>query len=390
MTEVILAKLGEMVLKGLNRYVFDDALMKNIRRRMKKYGEFDVQQRQSTIYIEPAGEADIEGAFREAGRIFGIVTLARAGKCEKTMEDLRRVVEEYIVPRLDGVETFKVEAKRSDKKFPRKSPEIMREAGGWILEKRPRLKVDVHEPEATVYVEIRDFAAYVHVGKTQGAGGLPIGTGAGRATLLLSGGIDSPVAGYMIAKRGIELSAVHFFSYPYTSMRAKEKVIELARLLCGYCGRIHLYIVPFTEIQTEIKKKCPEDYFTLVMRRYMMKIACKIAEQNGSLALITGESVGQVASQTVHALAVTDAVCTMPVFRPCIGLDKEEIVKIARKIGTFDTSILPYEDCCTVFTPKHPMTKPQLPRVEEAEAGLDEKTLIDAAIEGVEVIKLTI
>ena len=283
--------------------------------------------------------------------------------------------------------TFKVDAKRSDKSFPLKSPEICRELGGYILEHFPHLSVDVHNPDVNVVVEVRDYAAYVHGKQLPGAGGIPVGSG-GRALLLLSGGIDSPVAGAMMAKRGLEVYAIHFASPPYTSERAKQKVITLAEKMTAYCGRMNLFVVPFTEIQERIKDDCPEELFTIIMRRYMMRIACRIARQQDCEALVTGESVGQVASQTIQAMACTDAVADMPVFRPVVGMDKEEIIKISHKIDTFETSILPYEDCCTVFTPKHPRTKPVLKFVEQAEQAMDMENLIDRAVKGTECLKI--
>ncbi len=379
MKEIILCKYGEIVLKGANKKYFEDMLCREIRKRAKAYGNFDVYRAQSTIYIEATDDsADFDGMFDAARKVFGIVTVARAAVCEKDMDAISDTVRKYIPDFLAEAKTFKVESKRSDKTFPLDSMEISREIGGVILETIPRLEVDVHRPDITVKVEIREFGAYISAGVFKGAGGMPVGSN-GKGLLLLSGGIDSPVAGYMLAKRGVKLEAVHFESFPYTSERAREKVLDLARLVAVYAGDIKVHIVSLTHIQEELVKHCEEDYFTLLLRRYMMTIAQKVAERNGCGALITGESVGQVASQTMQALAVTDSAVTMPVFRPCIGMDKEEIVQIARKINTFETSILPYEDCCTVFTPRHPKTRPDLAKVLLQEKKLDFDALVEEA-----------
>ncbi len=384
--EILLLKLGELVLKGLNRGNFEKRLMKNLAWRMKNFGSFKIFCMQSTIYVEPQDDTcDIDAAFSAAEKVFGIVNISRAAECEKDIDTIISVAKEYLSDTLSGAKTFKVEAKRSDKSFPKKSPEISAEVGGALYDAFPNLSVDVKNPEICVRVEIRDRAAYVHANPTPGAGGLPIGIN-GKAGLLLSGGIDSPVAAYMMAKRGIELFGIHFFSYPYTSERAKQKVIELARLVGAYAGNIKIAMVPFTKIQEEIRANCHEEYFTLIMRRFMMYIAEKIAEKNGCGALITGESLGQVASQTMEALLVTENGITLPVLRPVIGMDKEEIVAIARKINTFETSILPYEDCCTVFTPKHPRTKPKLEYVLAEEKKIPFEELAREAIENTEII----
>jgi thiamine biosynthesis protein ThiI len=388
--EVILLKIGELVLKGLNRRDFEDKLLANIKRRLKPFGTFKLTKAQSAVYVEPQGsDIDIEDAIAALTRVFGIAMLSRAGECPKNIKEICKFASEYTRDCLNRVKTFKVESKRADKAFPLTSPQVSARVGDCLLETFPHLRVDVHNPEVVITVEIRDFSAYVHSARIPGAGGMPVGTG-GKAMLMLSGGIDSPVAGYMTAKRGVELDAIHFYSYPYTSERAKEKVIALARLLCGYCERITLYNVPFTEIQSHIKKHCPDNLATLITRRIMMEIACKQAQKTKALAIITGESIGQVASQTIHALAVTDAVATMPVFRPVIGMDKNEIVQISRKIGTFETSILPYEDCCTVFTPKHPKTRPSVRETEDAQNLFDFSDLIEEAFDGIEVIKVNI
>lgn len=380
MQEIFLLKLGEIVLKGQNRHQFENKLRQNVRRRMKPYGLFDVYIIQSTVYVEPMNdECDVEGAWEACRSIFGVVSLCRCRPCQKDLDSIFDAVESYLGDDLDDAPSFKVESKRSDKSFPLTSIGISQEIGGRIAEAHPSTLVDVHHPAYTVYVEIRDLAAYVHGPAEPGAGGLPTGVG-GRAAVLLSGGIDSPVAAYMIAKRGVEIECVHFFSYPYTSEQAKEKVLELARLLTRYCGRMTVNIVGFTEIQEAIRDNCPEEFFTLIMRRFMMRIAQSIAQEHGCGCLVTGENLGQVASQTMEAMAVTGAVVQLPLFTPLIGMDKEEIVTIARRIGTLDTSILPYEDCCTVFTPRHPKTKPTLAQVEQAEAGLDIPALTARAL----------
>jgi thiamine biosynthesis protein ThiI len=386
MNEIFLLKLGEIVLKGSNKRQFENKLRQNVRRRMKAYGNFDVYIMQSTVYVEPMDEeADVDGAWDACHSIFGLVSLCRCRPCEKKMDSIFDAVEAYLGDDLDCAESFKVESKRSDKAFPMTSIAISQEIGGRLAEAHPNCRVDVHHPEYTVYVEIRDLAAYVHGPAEPGAGGLPTGVG-GRAMCLLSGGIDSPVAAYMIAKRGVEVEAVHFFSYPYTSQLAKDKVIELARLVTKYCGRMTVNVVSFTQIQEAIRDNCPEEFFTLIMRRFMMEISQRIAKQHGCGALITGENLGQVASQTMEAMNVTGAVVDIPVFMPLVGMDKEEIVTIARKIGTLETSVLPYEDCCTVFTPKHPKTKPTLGQVLNAEHNLDREALITQALETVEKI----
>ena len=385
MKEIILIKNGELALKGLNRRTFEDMLIKNMRRRLEPAGKFKFTVAQSTIVAEPEDGADIEEAVERMEKIFGIAGFSRAAAVEKDMETILRSAEEYLAPLLLTARTFKVEAKRSDKKFPLKSPEICAETGGYLLRKFPHLSVDVHNPDVTVNVEIRDTHAYIHANQIKGAGGMPTGS-AGKAALLISGGIDSPVAGYMMAKRGLELIAVHFASPPYTSERAEQKVHSLLKQVSKYAGRIKLFVVPFTEIQELIKDNCPEDIFTVIMRRMMMRTAQLIAASEKAGALITRESVGQVASQTMPAIACTDAVCEIPVFRPLIGMDKDEVVAISRKIETFDISILPYEDCCTVFTPRHPKTRPTIGYVEECEKALETDRLSREAAENARVV----
>ena len=388
MKEIFLLKLGEIVLKGANKRQFESRLRQNVRRRMKLYGNFDVYLMQSTVYVEPMDEdCDVDGAWEACRSIFGVVSLCRCRPCEKNVDAIFEAIENYLGDDLDCASSFKVESKRSDKRFPLTSIQLSQEIGGRLAEAHPTVEVDVHHPEYTVFVEVRDLAAYVHGPAEPGAGGLPTGVG-GRAMILLSGGIDSPVAAYMIAKRGVEIEAVHFFSYPYTSQLAKDKVVELARLVTKYSGRMTVNVVSFTEIQEAIRDNCPEEYFTLIMRRFMMEISQRIARNDGCGALITGENLGQVASQTMEAMGVTGAVVDMPIFMPLIGFDKEEIVTIARKIGTMETSILPYEDCCTVFTPKHPKTKPTLGQLLNAEKGLDREALIERALNNIEKIKV--
>lgn len=386
MKEIILLKDGEIVLKGLNRRSFEDVLKKNIKNSLADLGKFEISSAQSTIYVKPMSEEiDLDEACGRISRVFGIVSYSRAAMCdEKTLDSVLATAPVYLERELRAAKTFKVEAKRSDKKFPYKSPEICREAGGAILSKFPHLKVDVHNPDITVNVEIRDFGAYIHGDPQKGAGGIPVGTG-GRAAILISGGIDSPVAAYMMAKRGIKLTAVHFASPPYTSRRAEDKVVRLLQKVSRYAGRMTMYTVPFTKIQEKIKSDCPEELFTIIMRRLMMEISQRIARQNDCSALITGESLGQVASQTIGALECTDEAADMLVFRPLIGMDKQEIIDISYKIDTYDISIEPYEDCCTVFTPKHPRTRPILKYVKEAQerAGFDE--LVEEAVQNLKV-----
>ena len=388
MHEIFLLKLGEIVLKGQNRKQFENKLRQNVRRRMRAYGDFEIYIIQSTVYVEPkTTTCDLEGAWEACHFIFGVVSLCRCRSCEKDLDRIFETAETYLGEELDCAKSFKVESKRSDKAFPLTSFGISQEIGGRLAEAHPHLLVDVHHPEYTVYVEIRDLAAYVHGPAEPGAGGLPVGVG-GRAVSLLSGGIDSPVASWMIAKRGIALEMVHFFSYPYTSEEAKQKLLTLAKLLTPWCGRLTVHVVPFTHIQEELRRSCPEDYFTLLMRRFMMRIAEGVAHRTGCRAIVTGESLGQVASQTMDAMAVTGAVTDLPVFRPLVGMDKEEVVRLSRKIGTFETSILPYEDCCTVFTPRHPRLRPILTEVEAAEEKLDVDAMVQAAVEGIERVQV--
>lgn len=379
MKEIILLKEGELALKGLNRINFEDKLIKNIKFRLRDLGKFSFTRSQSAVAIEPANEdIDFEEAVERLKKVFGIVAFSRAAIAEKDIESIKATAKEYLDEQIMAAKTFKVEAKRSDKKFPMTSPEISREVGAHILRNYPHIKVDVHNPDLKITVEIRE-RAYVRGNQIKGIGGLPVGS-AGKAAVLMSGGIDSPVAAYMMAKRGLQLTAIHFAAPPYTSMKAEMKVRDLVKKVSEYAGRIYFAVVPFTEIQEKIKDECPEELFTLIMRRLMMEIATRIANNDDCHALITGESLGQVASQTMLALAVTDEATPLPVFRPCIGMDKQEIIAIARQIDTFETSILPYEDCCTVFTPRHPRTRPTVEQVKEAQALVEWEELIQKAV----------
>ena len=388
MREIILCKLGEVVLKGLNRHSFETKLMSNIRRRTQKFGKSRIYSRQSTIYVEPMEDScDLAGAYAGCKQVFGLIAIARAVPCEKSKEAILDTARAYLGDELRKAKSFKVETKRADKSFPMGSIEISQWVGGMLHDAFPHLKVDVHDPELTVYVEAREDAAYVHAPAEPAAGGLPLGMG-GSALSLLSGGIDSPVSSYMMAKRGVVLEMLHFAAPPYTSDLARQKVLQLARELTPWCGRMSVHIVPLTQIQEQIRRECPEEYFTLITRRFMMRIADRLAKEFNCRALITGENLGQVASQTMEALRVSEDVTDLPVLRPLIGMDKEEIVRIARHIGTFDTSILPYEDCCTVFTPRHPKTKPHVEEVREIESVLDIQGLVDKALSQREVVKV--
>ena len=388
MKEMILCKLGEVVLKGLNRRSFEDKLISNLRRRTAKCGNYRIYSKQSTIYVEPVDDScDLAAAFAACRQVFGVITVSRALPCDKNVQAIIDTAKTYLREALSTAQSFKVESKRADKTFPLTSIQLSQQVGGALHQAFPNLAVNVHDPELTVFLEVRDDAAFVHGPAVPGAGGLPLGMG-GSAVTLLSGGIDSPVSSWMMAKRGVTLEPVHFFSPPYTSEAAKEKVIELAWKLTPWCGRMRLQIVPFTEIQEEIRRKCPEDHFTLIMRRFMMRIAQQCADEAHAKAIVTGECLGQVASQTMEALRCTEDCAELPVLRPLIGMDKEEIVRLSRKIGTFDTSILPYEDCCTVFTPRHPKTKPHLGEVRELEAALDVDALIRRAMDGREFVRI--
>ncbi|MBQ6974815.1 MAG: tRNA 4-thiouridine(8) synthase ThiI [Oscillospiraceae bacterium] len=388
MQEIILCKLGEVVLKGLNRRSFEQKLISNIRRRTNRFGNFKIYSRQSTIYVEPQGEdCNVSAAYDACRQIFGIIAIARAVPCEKDKAAIFKTAKTYLGDVLRSAKSFKVESKRADKSFPMSSIQVSQWVGGALHDAFPHLTVDVHHPELTVYVEIREDAAYVHAPSQSAAGGLPIGMG-GTAVSLLSGGIDSPVSSYMMAKRGVQLEMIHFASPPYTSELAREKVLRLAKELTPWTGRLNVYIIPFTEIQEAIRQNCPEDHFTLIMRRFMMRLADQLAKELHCKALVTGECLGQVASQTMQALAVSGDVTDLPILRPLIGMDKEEIVRLARHIGTFDTSILPYEDCCTVFTPRHPKTRPDVAEVRELESVLDVGGLCQRAMAGREMVRV--
>ena len=389
MKEVLLLKLGEIALKGLNRKTFEDVLIKNIKRRLQGAGVFSVTSRQSTIYVEPMDqEADMDLAEERCAKVFGVVSYTRAGEAEKSLSSIQEKAAEYLRDELEEAGSFKVEAKRSDKKFPHKSPEIARETGAYLMERFPHLRVDVHHPDVTVWVEVRAAAAFVHADSRPGAGGIPVGSG-GRGLVLISGGLDSPVAAWSMAKRGLALTAVHFASPPYTSELAHDKVVRLLQKVSEYAGRIKLVTVELTRLQEAIRDQCPEELSTVILRRYMLRAAQRVAQDEGCLCLITGESLGQVASQTLQAIACTDAVAQMPVFRPLIGTDKAEIVKTARKIDTFDTSIEPYEDCCTIFTPRHPRTKPTLEMVERGEQAIDGKMLLAEAMQNLQTAHIS-
>lgn len=388
MKEIILIKNGELALKGLNRSTFEDILIKNIRKRIKPLGDFEYRKEQSTIAVVPMDDyVDMDEVNERISKVFGIAAYSRALQVEKDMEIILKETPDYLADQLREAKTFKVEGKRADKKFPLTSPELSAEVGGAILSKFPHLKVDVKNPEIKVTIEIREKFAFIRGNQTKGAGGMPTGT-AGKAAILISGGIDSPVAAYMMAKRGLILNAIHFASPPYTSPQAEEKVHNLLKQVSKYSGAITLFTVGFTEIQEAIRDNCPEDLFTLIMRRFMMRISQRLAEKEDCKALITGESLGQVASQTLNALACTDAVVSMPVFRPVIGLDKDEIIKVSRQIDTFDISIEPFEDCCTVFTPKHPRTRPQIHVLEEVEKAMDVEGLIERALANTQILNI--
>lgn len=390
MKEIILLKDGEIVLKGLNRRTFEDVLKKNIKHALSPLGSFEIRSAQSIIYVKPlSDDIDLDEACLKISRVFGIVSYSRAAICEeKTLESIMATAPVYLEKELKAAKTFKVEARRSDKRFPYKSPEICAELGGVILDKFPHLSVDVHNPDLIVNVEVRDFGAYVHGAALRGAGGIPVGT-SGNAAILISGGIDSPIAAYMMAKRGLKLTAIHFASPPYTSKRAEDKVVRLLRRVSRYAGKMTMYTVPFTKIQETIKNECPEELFTIIMRRLMMQISSRIAEDNNCTALITGESLGQVASQTIGALSCTDEAADLLVFRPLIGMDKQEIIDISYKIDTYDISIEPYEDCCTVFTPKHPRTRPVLKYVKEAQEKVDFAPMIEEALANLKVTEIS-
>ena len=389
MNDMILLKQGEIVLKGLNKRAFEQKLMANVQRRLRPYGPFRVYTIQSTVYVEPQrADADMDGAFEALKRVFGVVSLTRAAACAKDADAIAQKAIEYLAPAMRAAKSFKVESRRSDKRFPMTSIQLSQYVGGLLAEAFPDTRVDVHHPELTVELEVRDLAAYVHSDPCPGAGGMPVGSN-GTAVTLLSGGIDSPVSSWMIAKRGVRLIPVHFYSFPYTGAAAREKVEALTEELSAWCGPLRLCVVPFTHIQEEIRDKCPEEYFTILMRRFMMRIADRIARDNGCGALVTGENLGQVASQTMAAMGVTESVSALPVLRPLIGFDKEEIVRLARKIGTFETSILPYDDCCVIFSPKHPLVRPEVDQEQKSfmDMGIDE--LLDKCVAEAEEFEIS-
>ena len=380
MKKIILCKFGEIALKGANRAYFEKLLKVELKKRLRSFGKFKIYSAQSTVYIEPLEDGcDMDAAYNSAKNTFGVSAVQMALEAPKDMDAIIEAIKTDFMPYIADAKTFKVEAKRSDKKFPLESPEICKLAGGAILEAcGGRMKVDVHNPEVAVRIEIRDYAAYICAGQERAIGGMPQGSN-GKALLLLSGGIDSPVAGYQMAKRGVKIECLHFESFPYTSERAKEKVLDLANRVASYAGEMNVHIISLTHIQELMRDTVNEEYFTLLLRRFMMRLAMKVAKTYWCDAVITGESIGQVASQTMQALVVTDIIADMPVFRPLIGNDKDDIIKIAREIDTFETSILPYEDCCTVFTPRHPKTRPELAKVEAEEAKLPVDELVEEA-----------
>lgn len=380
MKNVLLVRMGEIFLKGDNRMFFIKALVRHIKKAVDGTGA-SVELTQGRIFLRDI--TDMEDVIRRVTRVFGVHSVSPVVQCEKTMDAICREAVEMMKP-LSG--TFKCAARRADKRFPLDSMQINEEVGYQVLTACPQLTVDVHKPQHELNIEVRENA-YLYVEKIPAVGGMPVGTN-GKAMLLLSGGIDSPVAGYMIAKRGVQLNCIHYHSFPFTSEQAKQKVIDLAKQLSAYAGPIRMYVVPFTELQQELYQKCPESQLTILMRRYMMRIANRIAHRANCSALITGESIGQVASQTMDGLCCTNAVCDMPVFRPLIGFDKTEIMDYAEKIGTYETSILPYEDCCTIFTPKHPQTKPRVEQLIESEKLIDGEGLIRRAIEGIEILNI--
>ena len=389
MKEVLMGYQGEMSLKGLNKHTFEEALMKILRYRLKPLGQFKVYCAQSTFYMEPLeDDIDMDEAFARVSKVFGLAALSRSVVCEKNFDTICQVAEEYLGDALRDVRTFKVEAKRADKTFPMQSPELMRELGAFLLSRHPHLRVDVKNPQFKVCVEVRDYGAYIHGPKVPGECGLPVGT-SGRALNMLSGGIDSPVAAWRMARRGLALDHIHFASPPYTSDRAKLKVMALASKISVYTGGCNLFVVPYTKPQEYIRDNAPDVLFTVLMRRSMMRIAETIAGRIGADALVTGESLAQVASQTLKALQCTDAAQSLPVLRPLIGMDKNEIIETSRYINTYETSILPYEDCCTIFTPPHPKIRPELAEILEAEAGMPGLAALEAeAAETAERIRI--
>lgn len=390
MENVVVIRYGEIMLKGKNKRFFEDKLVSQIRHALSDLGKLRVYKAHSRIYID-VESYNVNDITDRAKRVFGVVSLSVAKRFEVDMDKIKEIALDELKDRIsenNNIKTFKVESKRGDKSFPMQSLEISREVGGYLLENMENISVDVHNPDVSIQVEVRD-KAFVFSNKINGFGGLPLGTN-GKALLLLSGGIDSPVAGWLVGKRGVDIEAIHFHSYPFTSDRAKEKVIDLAKILSSYCGKFRLYSINLLPIQKEINEKCPEEEMTILSRRFMMKIAERVGVANNCDALVTGESIGQVASQTVKSLYVTNESVVMPVFRPLIAMDKVDIIDLAYKIGTYETSILPFEDCCTVFLPKHPVTQPKLEKIIKSESKLDVEELINAAIEDMEVEIITI
>ena len=387
MERVISVSLGEIVLKGLNRKYFEDRLIKNMKRVLRDFGEYKIYKEQGKIYIEGL-EDHQENAIKRLKKVFGLVYISPCIRTSREMEDIREAGLTLAREKLKGdkLTTFKVETSRSDKRYPLKSPEISRDVGGYVLKNTDNLKVDVHNPDFMLYVDIKEYG-YVYIDRTKAYGGLPIGTN-GKGLLLLSGGIDSPVAGFMMAKRGVEVDAVHFHSYPFTSQRAEEKVLDLAKIVSMYTGPMKIYSVNLLNIQKEINKNCPEDEMTILSRRFMMRIAEEISREKGYQILITGENLGQVASQTIYSVDVINRSVQMPILRPLIGMDKVDIIEISKDIETYETSIKPFEDCCSVFLPKHPVTRPKLEDIVESEAVLDIERLVQEAIEGMKVVNV--
>ncbi len=386
---LFIVRFGEAALKGQNKPYFEKLLVERIRKLVKRLGSIEVRRKEGLIFVRADKSIPQEDIIREIGKVFGIASISPAVECPSDLEEIGRAAVEYMNRLIQekGVKTFKVEAKRADKSFPVKSPDIAKKVGASVLKGCKVLKVDVHDPDVHLFVDLRRDVTYLYQQKIKGLGGLPLGSN-GKGLVLLSGGIDSPVAAWMMARRGMQIEAVHYHSYPYTSERAQEKVEELAGILAVYCSRFKMHVINMLPIQEQIAAHCPAEEMTIQLRRFMMRVGEKIAAQNDCSMLVTGESLGQVASQTAEALCVTDASVTMPVMRPLIAMDKTEIMDLARHIGTYEKSIEPYEDCCTVFLPKHPLTKPRLDRIERSEAGLDVERLISEAVESEETIDI--
>ncbi len=384
---IFIVRCGEVALKGMNKPYFERMLAERIRKNLSEFEGTEVQRHEGLIYVRADKKFEKEKLIRQISRVFGVASISPAVEAESDLDAIGEEAVKYMKELIEtkGIKTFKVEAKRADKNFPVKSPDIARIIGAKVLIGCKVLKVDVHNPDVHLFVDLRHDKSYIYQQKIAGFGGLPLGTN-GKGMVLLSGGIDSPVAAWMMAKRGMLIEAVHFHSYPYTSQRAQEKVEELARIVASYCGNFKMHVINLLPVQEQIVQHCPEEETTILVRRFMMRIAEKIAEKNKAMMLITGENLGQVASQTAEALVVTDASVSMPVMRPLIAMDKVDIMEKAEEIGTFETSILPYEDCCTVFLPKHPTTKPKLERIEASESRLDVEGLVSAAVDSEEIV----